>query len=111
MNKNKQTISTIVMILILFFMTGRQLIQYIDYSSFNVSSMSFDLTLIVIISVLTFILSIFIIYLPLLFIVKFDFYIQMYKISLPRIIKETKVAVENIFFTVDRYKKLSVFRC
>lgn len=110
MNKTKQTVSSIIMILILALMSIKQLLHYTNIQLLQSNTIVNDISLILLLSVLTVLVSLFLIYLPLLFVVEIKLHIVTFNYSLPKI-KRVYTCTQTLYFTHKIYQKQCVIRC
>ena len=111
MSNRKRKVSNRLMLFILFFMTIRQMMGYSEFSFVKASSLANDLVLLSIILFVTVLLSVLVIYLPLLVIVKLRFDLHFNLISFPSSNLLVKRYFRNTRYTRGIFRKLNVIRC
>lgn len=110
MNKQKQRISNIIMLVLLFFMSIRQLVKFTEMNFIQSTTLSNDLSFVVLIVFVTLFLSLFMIYIPILFLVKVEITLPSIVVDLPYMIVQVKQYVVS-FDKRNTYQLNQVIRC
>ncbi len=102
MNKTKQKVSNLIMFLILLFMSLRQLATFLEIPILTRTSISSDITMILLVASITVLFSIVLIYLPALCMVKLTVTLPKLDLSLPNLERVVPVYIrlvqqQNIF--------------
>lgn len=110
MNKIKNNVSNVIMIMVLCIVSIRQLFLYNRIELMHPTNVTNDLSFVVLTIVITLVLSLFVIYIPTLFLVKIRITLPSLRISVPYVVING-CHYQNSFRTKKVFQLLRVIRC